>query len=336
MNVKQKRILKLVLDTVMLILLVLMYKKQVISISFHEIGGLALIGLFIIHLLINAKWIGAVTKRLFSKTISAHVRACYIVDALLLVAFLTVGITGVLISKVVFSLHVSGNFKTLHYFASAVAVILMGVHLGLHADYIFGKLLRKGAKKTGKIILAAVLALIVAFGAYSLFTTSFVSYLAAPIQAASLSSSVPFPTGKPALDGSDDQQRPMDLSELPDAGTDANTAQPSQDDTAFSGDHQFDGESGGHQGTTGGGLGEGGGNGNGYGGEGSSGGVLSLIAQYASIVVLFAAMTYPFTKLSRRHASKAQPDPLCDDGSLLGEPAISEQITETASEANKN
>jgi uncharacterized membrane protein YgcG len=335
MNAKQKRILKLVLDAVMLILLVLMYKKQVISISFHEIGGLALIGLFIIHLLINAKWIGAVTKHLFSKTISAHVRACFIVDALLLVAFLTVGITGVLISKVVFSLHVSGNFKTLHYFASAVAVILMGVHLGLHADYIFGKLLRKGAKKAGKIILAVVLALIVAFGAYSLFTTSFVSYLAAPIQAASLSSSVPFPTGEPALDGSDNQQRPMDLSELPDAGTDANTAQPSQGDTAFSGDHQFDGESGGHQGATGGGLGEGG-NGNGYGGEGSSGGVLSLIAQYASIIVLFAAITYPFTKLSKRRTSKAQLDPLCDDGSLLDEPAVSAQIAETASEANKD
>lgn len=338
MNAKQKRILKLTLDAVMLILLVLMYKKQVISIAFHEIGGLALIGLFIVHLLFNAKWIGAVTRRLFSKATGAHLRACYIVDALLLIAFLTVGITGVLISKVVFSVHVSGNFKTLHYFASAVAVILMGVHLGLHADYIFGKLIRKGAKKAGRIILAVVLALVVAFGAYSLFTSSFISYLTAPIQAASLSNSIPSPTGEAELDGSGNDQRPMDLSELPDAGTDSNVAQPQQGGETFSGgqdgEQAFDGGngSGGRPGGQGDGLGGGNGSGNGNGGESSIVGVLSLIAQYVGIIVLFAAITYPFTKLFRRRAAKAQPDPLCDDGSMLDEADAPKEIPEITDE----
>ncbi len=331
MNAKQKRILKLMLDAVMLILLVLMYKKQVISIGFHEIGGLALIGLFIIHLLINAKWIGAVTRRLLAKTTSAHVRACYIVDALLLIAFLAIGITGVLISKVVFSIHISGNFKTLHYFAAAVAVILMGVHLGLHVDYIFGKLLRSGAKKAKKIVPVVMLALIAVFGVYSLLTTSFVSYLAAPIQTASLSSSVPAPIGDAELDGSGDHQRPMDLSELPDAGTDTNIAQPPQDDESFSGEHQFDGK-----GSQGDGIGSGNGNKNGYGNERSAGGILSLIVQYVSIIVLFAAITYPFTKLAKRRASKLQSDPLCDDGSLLDEFPAAEQMAETANEMDKD
>jgi hypothetical protein len=39
LTAQQSRALKLALDAVMLILLVLMYKKQVISMSFHEIGG---------------------------------------------------------------------------------------------------------------------------------------------------------------------------------------------------------------------------------------------------------------------------------------------------------
>ena len=175
LTAQQSRALKLALDAVMLILLVLMYKKQVISMSFHEIGGLALIGLFVIHHLLNARWIGAVSKRLFTKGTLGMVRARYIVDVLLLIAFLTIGVTGILINKTLFAIHAAGNAKTLHYFASAIAILLMGVHLGLHADYIFGKLFRKGASRIAKLMTAIVLALLVAFGGYSLFTTQFVS-----------------------------------------------------------------------------------------------------------------------------------------------------------------
>ena len=269
---KAARVLKLILDAVMLILLVLMYKKQVISLEFHEIGGLALIGLFLIHHLFNAERIGAVTRRLFAKGTPGLVRARYIVNALLLVAFLTVGVTGVLISKVVFSLHVAGNFQMLHYFASALAVILMGVHLGLHADYIFGKLLRKDANRIAKIALCVVLAVMIAFGGYSLFTTSFVRYLAAPLQTASRMHGVPVPSGDIALDGSN-AERPTDLSELPEFSGESG-AQPPQngEGNAFHGGGQnFGGERG---------------------GEGGSSSAAALIAQYVSIIALFGAATY--------------------------------------------
>jgi hypothetical protein len=282
LNPKTARVLKLVLDAVMLILLVLMYKKQVISMEFHEIGGLALIGLFVVHHLVNAKWIGAVTRRLFSKGTPGLVRARYIVDALLLLAFLAVGVTGVLISKVVFSLHVAGNFKTLHYFASALAILLMGVHLGLHADFLFGKLLKKGANKAAKLALAVVLAALIAFGGYSLTTTSFLRYLAAPLQTASARHGVPVPSGDLALDGSSGE-RPSDLSELPEFSGE-NGAQPPQ------------GDDGGSSGASGKG---------GYGGgeshaEGGSTGAALLIAQYVSIIALFGAMTYGVQRLIGR------------------------------------
>ena len=279
LNPKTARILKLVLDAIMLILLVLMYKKQVISMEFHEIGGLALIGLFLIHHLINANWIGAVTRRLFAKGTPGLIRARYIVDALLLVAFLAVGVTGVLISKIVFSLHVAGNFKTLHYFASALAIVLMGVHLGLHADYIFGKLLRKGANRFAKIALCAVLAVMIAFGGYSLFTTSFVRYLAAPLQTANAMHGTPVPSGDIALDGSN-AERPTDLSELPEF---------SGENGDFHGDRQdFDG-------------GE-------RGGEGGSSSAGMLIAQYVSIITLFGAATYGVLRLTGRRRQRRQDD----------------------------
>lgn len=342
----QTRALKLALDAVMLILLVLMYKKQVISMSFHEIGGLALIGLFLIHHLVNARWIGAATKRFFRKGMPGLVRARYIVDALLLVAFLTIGITGILINKTLFTVHVAGNASTLHYFASAIAIVLMGVHLGLHADYIFGKLLKKGANKVVKIALAVVLAALIAFGGYSLFTTQFVSYLTAPLQAAQFSHGEFLPSGEPALDGSAGEL-PTDISELPEfAGDDAlqspngdaamqppqgdgsteNNMQPG-DGSAPSGDaiqppqSAGDGSFGG-----GGGQGKGGGFGGGNGlgegrGEGASTNAAQLIAQYVSIITLFAAATYGIVKFTGKRKNR-EPQETAIVSAVIDEPEL--------------
>lgn len=273
---QQSRILKLILDTIMLVLLVLMYKKQVISIGFHEIGGLALIGLFLIHHLVNVRWIGSVTMRLFGKGTPGMVRARYIVDALLLIAFLTVGITGILISKVVFNVHIAGNAQPLHYFCSAVAIILMGVHLGLHADYIFGKLLRKGVNKASKAVLAVIVTVMVAFGGYSMATTSFVSFLAAPLMTARFSEGAIRPSGDVALDGSSGE-RPSDISQLPEFSGE-NGTQPPQSGDAFAGGERGNDMGGGH-------------------GEGGSTNAALLIAQYVSIIALFGAATYGIVKL---------------------------------------
>lgn len=293
LTAKHKRLLKLTLDAIMLILLVLMYKKQVISLAFHEIGGLALIGLFVIHHLVNAKWIGSVTRKLFCKGTPGLVRARYIVDVLLLLAFLAIGVTGILISKVVFSFHIQGNFKTLHYFASALAIILMGVHLGLHAGYIFGKALRKGASKAVKVALCVIIAVMIAFGGYSLFTTSFLRYLAAPLQSAGMSHGEFRPNGDVALDGSSGE-RPSDLSELPELPTDS-SAQPPQGDADASDSSDSERSQGSMpDGAAGRGEGQ---------GEGGSSNAALLIAQYVSIITLFGAATYGILKLTgkRKH-----------------------------------
>lgn len=288
LTAKHQRLLKLTLDAIMLVLLVLMYKKQVISLAFHEIGGLALIGLFVIHHLVNAKWIGSVTRKLFSKGTPGLVRARYIVDVLLLLAFLAIGVTGILISKVVFSFHIQGNFKTLHYFASALAIILMGVHLGLHADYIFGKALRKSANKAVKVALCVIIAAMIAFGGYSLFTTSFLRYLAAPLQSASMSHGAFRPSGDIALDGSFGE-RPNDLSELPELPADGG-AQPPQGDAGSSDNSSSERSQGSiPDGAAGRGEDQ---------GEGDSGNAALLIAQYVSIITLFGAMTYGILKLT--------------------------------------
>ena len=196
----RKNTIKYLLDAVMLLFLVLMYNKNAISMSFHEIGGLFLIGLCVIHLLFNGKWISAVTKRLFSKQTPAKIRLGYCVDALLSVAFALIGVSGVLISKELFSLHGGNVWKIVHYFASAVAIVLMGIHLGLHWNMLRMKVLGTNAfkKRGARIAGIAAMCLVLVFGVYSMATTSFVRWFAMPFSAANAQ----FPSGNGDGEGS--------------------------------------------------------------------------------------------------------------------------------------
>lgn len=58
---------KLLLDLALMVLLALMYQKTVISMHFHETGGLVLMGLFFLHKALNWKWIRGVTAGIFRR-----------------------------------------------------------------------------------------------------------------------------------------------------------------------------------------------------------------------------------------------------------------------------
>ena len=171
---------KLVLDMILLIVLALMYNKRVLGMEFHEIGGLALCGLFIVHKLLNFKWIVNVTKGLFSRRTPVRQKLYWGLDLLLLGSFAYVLVSGILISKVVFPSTSGGNaFKMGHYAAAALALALSGVHLGLHMGWIGQRmaflkqwplLLRRG--------LAVVLSVaVLAFGGLQITSTSFLQWL---------------------------------------------------------------------------------------------------------------------------------------------------------------
>ena len=208
----------------------------------------------------------------------------------------------------------------------------MVVHLGLHADYLFGKLFKKGANKIAKIATAVLLAALVAFGGYSLFATQFVSFLAAPLQTARFSHGAFEPSGDVALDVSSGE-RPSDLSELPefeqdgeqqtDSEEQTDGTQPPQDgeksmqppqgnDGAQPPQDGGNGFSGGGQGQ-GQGAGQGGGQGMGEGrGQGGSS-VALLIAQYVSIIALFGAATAGVVKLTGKASNEKRKAVLSGD-----------------------
>lgn len=179
----RRNVFKFILDALMLAVLVLLYNKRVISMSFHELGGLILIGVFMIHILINGKWVRAITPKFFSGKLNAMGCVRWIVDTLLLVSFAAIGFTGVMISKKLFGLNRHGGWQTYHYFFSALSVVLMGVHLGLHVDFISGmgkKLLRPN--RVVSIVLIVVMLGLSGYGAYSVCTTSFGRWLTGPFR----------------------------------------------------------------------------------------------------------------------------------------------------------
>ena len=181
----KKNTFKIIFDVVLALGTVLLYKKNVLGLGFHELAGIAICVLFVVHHLINRKWIAAVTKNLFSKTTPAKTRIEYIVDVLLCLAFLGVLITGIGISKTYLSaLAFLGNKgKIWHFFFSGCALILTGIHVGLHWKWISGTVLGKNKDKVSKpvhIICIVIFVAMMAGGCYALCTSSMKRWISAP------------------------------------------------------------------------------------------------------------------------------------------------------------
>lgn len=176
---KKTNRIKLALDILMLLVLLLMYRSDVLGLGFHEIGGMAVCGLFIIHILLNGKWTMVVTGKLFSKKISWSNKLNWLIDFLLLLCFAYILVSGVFISKIVFAGQRGASiWKTGHFAVSALALALIGVHLGMHYEFFIGRIhARKLPLLLRRIAAVAVSALILGFGAYELTATSFISWM---------------------------------------------------------------------------------------------------------------------------------------------------------------
>lgn len=180
---KKINFIKMSLDVIMSVVFALLFNKMVFGgLKFHEIAGTAIGAAFIIHLGINWRWIKQVSLRIFSNKIAIKTRIGYIVDTLLLIAMVITIISGIAISKVLFTNLNFGSmmfFKFTHMSVPYIALILLGVHLGLHWTWVMNmckKIFKIPSEKKildyiAKVSLIAVLA----FGIYSLNTTNFFS-----------------------------------------------------------------------------------------------------------------------------------------------------------------
>jgi hypothetical protein len=183
----KKNWMKFSLALIMAIGLFSLFSVSAVGLAFHEIVGLALFGATILHLAFNWKWIVSFTRKLFSKNIPFKIRLGYVLNVLLLISFVIIIGSGVTMSKFVFAglFEEIDTFKSAHYFFSAFALLLTGVHTGLHWAFIkamVGKIV-KIPKLAVKPVMALMFILIMISGTWGLMNSSFIAWIASPVVA---------------------------------------------------------------------------------------------------------------------------------------------------------
>lgn len=175
---KKRSIGILVLDILMVLGFVILFDQSAFGgLAFHEIAGLCICGALIAHIILNRKGISGFPKKFGSASVKTKIE--YILALLLLIDLVVVAVTGILISKLVFAniLSVQVNAESLHAASSYLALMLMGLHIGLAWDQvcamtrnIFG--IKETPKSAGAVLTAAAV-LIFAAGIYNVSTTHY-------------------------------------------------------------------------------------------------------------------------------------------------------------------
>lgn len=132
--------IKLLLDIGMTVAVLALMEPRATGLSLHEWGGLAIAVAFLAHIVLNWTWISCMTGN-FLKRATAKNRINYILDALLLLGFFTILLSGAAIAKTIdFSwLALPGTrffWRSVHISASLLTLIGVGVHVGLHWKWV--------------------------------------------------------------------------------------------------------------------------------------------------------------------------------------------------------
>lgn len=127
-----------------IVMLLLMDPKSFFGISFHEWAGLIIGLLFILHKILNWNWIKNITLGFFSKC-PGRARFNYVLDLLLLTGIIMMILSGIAIARTIdFSwLNLGGTrkfWRAMHTSSSFITLVLFGIHLGLHWNWVLHRL----------------------------------------------------------------------------------------------------------------------------------------------------------------------------------------------------
>lgn len=293
---KKMNIVKLGLDMIMAVTFVLFFNKRVLGgLTFHEIAGLAIGGVFFIHVLLNGKWVKNVTLKLFDSKLPFTTRFNYFLNLLLLVTMLFVIISGIFISRVVFPNINIGNeqwFKMAHMSVSYLALVLVAIHVGMHWTWVinrFKKIIKLKSKRpvVGLVAKLAAAALLI-FGSYQMYSSQFIMHLQGVAQVFQPSSSQMSGDGfehggkRAFAEGFEGKPDTFNPENLPDHDSEQGGISNDQFDRAAIHKGGFEGNEGGFSSTN----------------------VFNVISQYFSIMSVIIIVVYYIDKFFRRMRSK--------------------------------
>ena len=136
------------------------FEPSLTGITVHEWFTLAFGSVLVVHLLLHWDWVVQVTRKFFRNLFHSS-RLNYILNLALLVDFVTIMLSGVMISRSVlatFGLQRASSpaWRFLHSSATDISLLLIGLHIALHwkwilstsKRYLFAPIQHRPASKT--------------------------------------------------------------------------------------------------------------------------------------------------------------------------------------------
>lgn len=160
-----KKNIRKIIDIIMIIFFVILMGYHITGNKVHEVLGVIIFVLFVVHNILNIKWYKTIFKgkygfcRLFQ----------ILINFLLLASMLGMIISGVMISSSVFQfLNIPTTMfgRSLHMLSTSWGFVLMSIHIGLHLNIILVKLNEKVKNSTFEYIYYLIICLFMIYGLY--------------------------------------------------------------------------------------------------------------------------------------------------------------------------
>ncbi len=154
---KSNVILKIFIDITMIVLYTLLMFAKNLGGFFHEIVGLGIGILFVIHILLNNSMIKGLFKSIKGSKIGK--KFLLLSDIALTLCMPTVIITGILIAKELFVIQSDFSWTILFNIHNALSYVCLGImalHILLHAKYLLGVFKKLPSSLSGKEMMSAV------------------------------------------------------------------------------------------------------------------------------------------------------------------------------------
>lgn len=165
---------RIIIDVLMYIVFIILMGHHITENKIHEILGIVMFILFIIHNILNLKFYKTIFKGKYNLK-----RFCLTsIDILLLICFIGIIISSINISSDVFKFL---NIQTkswglkLHMLSTSWGFIVMSIHLGLHLKPLLNKINTKMKKSTFEYIYYLLFAVLIIYGIYSFIKQNYIS-----------------------------------------------------------------------------------------------------------------------------------------------------------------
>ena len=158
---------KIFVDVLLLVVTILLTNIDISGRLIHEILGISMAILLMIHIFLNWNWIKQVTKNL--KKINKKTKMMYIVNIVTMLIYLGAIIFGIIISNKLFRFKTSSNIYLVitHLVLGRLSIIVMVIHIGMHLDRMFIKV---KSKKIKKFLYCIYIIMAVLVSIYSIYT----------------------------------------------------------------------------------------------------------------------------------------------------------------------